>query len=128
MLELRKSLLGLYEAHRYFIVWLKDELFPMKSTLNDLMKLKPKHLLQKLRRMGDNESTLGAAAAEKGGDKNEREVLATALMAARQDWKDLHGDMVRAFFCRLDDSSVELMFWARSMTMMMKPLVCRFQS
>ena len=44
VLELRKSLLGLYEAHRYFIVWLKDELFPMKSTLSDLLKLKPKRV------------------------------------------------------------------------------------
>jgi hypothetical protein len=105
--ELRSALMGLYEAHRYFLVWLKDELFPAKSSLDDLVSLKPKHLLQKLRLMGEG----GAPSAEgagSGGDRGRRStststgdtradavVMATALLSARHDWRAMHGDAVR---------------------------------
>ena len=99
--------MGLYEAHRYFLVWLKDELFPAKSTLDELVSLKPKHLLQKLRLMGEG----GAPTAEgaSGGERSSRRsttgdsradavVMATALLNARHDWRAMHGDAVRPGF------------------------------
>ena len=94
--------MGLYEAHRYFLVWLKDELFPAKSTLDELVSLKPKHLLQKLRLMGEG----GAPTAEdaSGGEHSRRSttgdsranavVMATALLNARHEWRAMHGDAV----------------------------------
>ena len=89
--ELRTALLGLYEAHRYFLVWLKDELFPGKSTVDDLVALKPKHILQKLDMMGANE---GLARMKRTGDQPDSRAAAVALLNARRDWRAMHGSAV----------------------------------
>lgn len=87
--ELRAALLGLYEAHRYFLVWLKDELFPSKSTVADLEVLKPKHLLQKLQVI---EGTDGADVVNGATDAA---TVAAALLNARKDFRAMHGEAVR---------------------------------
>lgn len=64
LLELRSSLLSLFSAHRYFLNWLRDEIFPAHSTLNDLKRLKVKHLWRKLQYYIDkNDTNVGRKGA-----------------------------------------------------------------
>lgn len=87
--ELRKALLGLYEAHRYFVVWLKDELFPSKSSAEELSILKSKHLEQKFAPMGGSPANM--SALKSAPDSKD---VATALINARRDWRAMHGESV----------------------------------